>query len=417
MSSRDVAQLLDLTDPLAHFRDQFSIGNPDQIYLDGNSLGRLPQKTIELLTEVVGEQWGNGLVGGWKGWYDLPSRLGAKVGQIIGGDSDEVLVCDSTSVNLFKLTVAALQARPGRHKILTDDANFPSDVYVSTGVAKLVGEIEVEVVSISGEFADVAERIIERIDANTALVSLSHAHFKSGYLYDLERITRASHDAGALSLWDLSHSVGAVPIDLRSAGADFAIGCTYKYLNGGPGAPAFLYVRREIQDGVFSPIWGWFGQRDPFEFNLTYTPQAGIGRFLAGTPPILSMSAIEPGVDMLLDAGMKAIRTKSVAQTAFLIDMADQFLANFGIRVISPRSDWQRGSHVSLSHPSAWQIAQALIHEANVIPDFRAPDVLRLGITPLSTTYMELVEAVERLLRILESNSFLNYPEAKSTVT
>jgi kynureninase len=417
MSFRDVAQLLDLTDPLAHVRDQFVIGDPDQIYLDGNSLGRLPKRTIELLAAVVTEQWGNGLVRGWRGWYDLPSRLGAKVGQLIGGDLDEVLVCDSTSVNLFKLTVAALNARPGRRKILTDDANFPSDLYVSSGAAKLIGEIEIEVVQVSGEFSDIAENIIERMDGNTVLVSLSHVHFKSGYLYDLDRITKAAHDAGALSLWDLSHSVGAVPIDLRSAGADLAIGCTYKYLNGGPGAPAFLYVRKEIQEQLLSPIWGWFGQRDPFDFNLTYTPQPGIGRFLAGTPPILSLSSIEPGVDMLLSAGMDAIRTKSVAQTAFLIDMADQFLVPLGFRVTSPRTDWLRGSHVSLSHPSAWQIAQALIHEANVIPDFRAPDVLRLGITPLSTTYLELVEAVERLLRIFDSRSFLNYPEAKSAVT
>lgn len=411
------AQVLDAQDPLRHFRDRFVIEDTEEIYLDGNSLGRLPKATVEVIDRVVREGWGRKLVGGWHDWIDLPQRLGAKLASLIGAEPDEVLVCDSTSVNLFKLTVAALQAQRSDSKVVTDDANFPSDVYVTVGAAVLTRKTEFEVATVDGHWEDAETGVEAMLDGNTALLSLSHTLFKSGYTYDMARLTGAAHETGALALWDLSHSVGAVPVDLNGTGADLAVGCCYKYLNGGPGAPAFLYVRKELQERLMSPIWGWFGSKRPFDFSLEYEPEEGIARYLAGTPPILSMVAIQPGLDLLLEAGMGAIHAKSVAQTEFLIRLIDRDLAPLGFELITPRNAERRGSHVSISHPEAWRINQALIKEANVVPDFRAPDVLRLGVTPLYTTFGELETAVARIRGIVSERRYERYSDAKSAVT
>ena len=408
---------LDACDALRRFRDEFVVDDPALIYLDGNSLGRLPKRTSQVVADLLERQWGRDLVGGWRDWYDLPQRVGAKIAQLIGAQADEVLVCDSTSVNLFKLTVAALQAQFPRTKIVTDDANFPSDVYISLGSAKLLPPTHVEMVSVEDAFDEAAERIEGALDHSTALLSLSHTLFKSGYVYDMKRLTASAHSTGALVLWDLSHSVGSLPVNLSGSGADLAVGCSYKYVNGGPGAPAFLYVRRELQERLQSPIWGWFGHGEAFDFDLDYRPARGISRFLAGTPPILSMSAVEPGLDLLLEAGIERIRAKSLRQTEFLIEMIDARLLARGFRMVTPRDPAHRGSHVSLAHPDAWRISQALIREMEVVPDFRAPDVLRLGVTPLSTTFQELEEAVDRIAIVVDERRHEAYSAARARVT
>lgn len=410
------ARDLDLQDPLREFRDRFVVSDPEAIYLDGNSLGRLPKATVDAMHLAL-DRWGDQLVTGWRDWYDLPERLGAKIASLVGAESDEVLVCDSTSVNLYKLTLTALRRQSGRTKVVTDDANFPSDVYVTAGVCQSLGDHSLEVVKVENEWESAGERIESALGQDTALLSLSHTQFKSGYMHDMPRLTLAAHQVGALSLWDLSHSVGGVQVDLNGSEADLAVGCGYKYVNGGPGAPAFLYVRRSLQEELSSPIWGWFGQSDPFAFDLDYVPAPGLKRFLAGTPPILSCVALEPGIDLLLEAGMEALRSKSVRQTEFLIDMVDAKLAPLGFRLVTPREIERRGSHVSVAHFEAWRINQALIHEAKVIPDFRAPDVLRLGVTPLYTTFEELVHAVNRIEGVVLNRRYEVYDRARTPVT
>ncbi|AIE84397.1 kynureninase [Fimbriimonas ginsengisoli] len=409
-------QELDSGDSLSAFRDRFVIEDPNLIYLDGNSLGRLPKGTVEAVDRVM-SQWGSSLVSGWREWYDLPQRLGAKIARLIGAEADEVVVCDSTSVNLFKLTVAALQVQADRPKVVTDDANFPSDVYVTVGAAVLTGKTEFDVVAVEDDVAAATSRIEAKLDGQTAVLTLSHALFRSGYVHDMARLTGGAHEVGALALWDLSHSVGALPIDLNHCGVDLAVGCTYKYVNGGPGAPAFLFVRRELQERMRTPIWGWFGQRNAFDFSLDYEPAAGVARFLAGTPPILSMAAVEPGIDLLLEAGLDRLREKSVAQTSFLIELVDEVLVPLGFQMITPRDVNRRGSHVSVTHPEAWRINQALIAEMKVIPDFRAPNVIRLGVTPLYTTFQELEEAIDRIRCVVTERRFEKYDVAKSAVT
>ena len=408
------ARQLDAQDALASFRDRFVIADPEMIYVDGNSLGRLPGDALELAADLVQRQWGERLIRSWnEGWWEAPQRIGAKIAGLIGAQPDEVIVADSTSVNLFKLVVAALRARPDRSRILTDDLNFPSDVYVLEGIADLLGgrhrlEIVPSPDGIHGPAQTIADRLGGPDGANVALVTLSHTVFKSGYVYDMAAITQAVHDVGGLTLWDLSHSVGSVPVDLNGSGADLAIGCTYKYLNGGPGAPAFLYVRRDLQEALGNPISGWLGRANPFDFGLDYRPEAGIRRFLTGTPPMLSLAMMEPGVDLLLAAGMDRLRAKSVAQTELLIELWAQRLAPLGFTLNSPRDARWRGSHVSLGHAHGLAIDLAMINDMNIIPDFRAPDNIRLGIAPLYTRFVDIFEVVERMARIVEEG--LHHP-------
>ena len=416
---RDYARTLDRQDPLAAFRDRFVIDDPALVYLDGNSLGRLPRASQALAGELVATQWGERLIRSWnEGWFDLPERIGAKLARLLGAGAGEVIVADSTSVNLFKLAVAALRHQAGRTRILTDDLNFPSDVYVLHGAIETLGGRHVlDIIPSPDGIHGPVDALLASLRDDVALVVLSHTVFKSGYLYDMAAVTAAAHAAGALVLWDLSHSAGSVPVDLNGAGADLAIGCTYKYLNGGPGAPAFLFVRGDLQEVLANPISGWMGQHAPFDFALDYAPEPGIRHFLTGTPPVLSLALLEPGVDLLLEAGMAALRAKSVAQAEYLIALWEEVLRPRGYVLKSPRAAAQRGSHLSLGHAEGWRINQALIRELNVLPDFRAPDNIRLGIAPLYTTFADLHEAVERLRRAVDDQIYARYASHRPVVT
>lgn len=409
------AQQLDAQDELASFRHKFLISEPNLIYLDGNSLGRLPLKAQAHLHDVVGQEWGSRLIRGWnEGWIDLSARIGGKIAALIGAQPDEVLVADSTSVNLYKLALAAMQKQNGRYTILTDDLNFPSDHYILQGICRLLGPAyRLQTIPSPDGIHVPADALVEAINDDTALVTLSLTAFKSSATYDLAALTRAAHAQGALVLWDLSHAAGALPIALNAANVDLAVGCTYKYLNGGPGAPAFLYVRRDLQEQFANPISGWMGQQAMFDFGLDYQPAPGLRRFLTGTPPILSLAAIEPGVDLLLEAGMARLRAKSIRQSQYLIDLWRAWLEPHGFRLHSPRDPAQRGSHISLAHADGWRINQAAIHDMHVIPDFRAPDNLRLGLTPLYTSYEDVRTAVSRLRTIVSQNRHHKYsPQA-----
>ena len=414
------AQELDATDPLSRFRERFQIAADGLIYLDGNSLGRQPKAAAEVARRVAEKDWGNRLVRAWgDSWFEMPQRLGAKIARVIGAESDEVIVADSTTINLFKLVVAALKARPGRAEVLTDDLNFPSDLYaIQSGLDLAVGPGPGLRVAHARDRLTIEARQLEALlSPHTALFTTSLVSFKSAFMHDMKAITKLVHRVGAFALWDLSHAVGAVPVDLRDAEADLAVGCTYKYLNGGPGAPAFLYVRKEIQEELNCPIWGWFGHADPFAFDLHYSARQNVNKFLVGTPPILSLAAIEPGVDMVIEAGMEAIRAKSIRQTDFLIDLWEEHLQPLGVTLNSPRDHRIRGSHISFGHPNALQIDRALIEEMNVVPDFRAPDNIRYGACPLYTTFCELEEGVLRFRKVVEKRLFEGYSASAPIVT
>ncbi|CAN5761363.1 kynureninase [soil metagenome] len=398
------AQELDRADPLAGFRSKFVADDPGLIYLDGNSLGRLPVEAKSTVTRVVDHEWGDRLIRSWnEEWWDLQLRLGDLLGSIVGAGIGEVIISDSTSVNLFKLAGAAVGARPGRTRIITDDLNFPSDVYVLEGIARSHG-LELVVVKSDGINGPL-DAIAAELDERTALVSLSHTSYMSGYTYDMASVNEMTHDVGALVLWDASHSVGSVPIDFEGTGTDLAVGCTYKYLNGGPGSPAFLYVRESLQSTLDNPISAWWAHEAPFDLSLEFIPTQKIRRFHTGTMPILSLAAIEPGIGLVLEARMPAIRKKSTALTGYFIELWESELADLGFELQSPVDPVFRGSHVSLSHPDAWPTTRALIDFGNVIPDFRAPETIRFGFAPLYTSFVEVHTAVNRLKAVMESGA------------
>jgi kynureninase len=414
------ARELDARDPLAKFRDEFVIDDADTIYLDGNSLGRLPKRTRAILHDALENQWGERLVRGWgESWMDAPARIGGKIARLLGAQPDEVIVADSTSINFFKLVMAALAARPGRKQIVSEIINFPTDSYILQGVARILDDgHSITNVAPQDDGVVPTQTVIDAIDAaHCALVTLTHTSFKSGAIYDMQAITDAAQRAGALVLWDLSHSVGSIPIHLNDCNADLAVGCTYKYLNGGPGAPAFLYVRRDLQAQLQNPIQGWFGQKNQFAMEFEYAPAPGMARFLVGTPPMLSLLAIEGGVDILLEAGIENVRAKSIAQTEYMIALYDAWLKPFGVTLHSPRDANARGSHVSFGHPDGLRIDRALIEDMRVIPDFRPPDNLRCGIAPLYTTFTDIYRAMERMRRVLDEKLYEKYPKARPVVT
>jgi kynureninase len=420
LPSREFALQLDRHDPLTSYREQFAAKDPDLIYLDGNSLGRLPRSVIERMRRAVEEEWGADLIRGWnKGWWESPARIGNKLASLLGAAEGQVLVVDQTSINLFKLATAALTAQPHRKRIITDTFNFPSDLYILQGINNLLGNRH-EIIRIGASDNDITPDLAAleaAINEDTALVTLSHVTFKSGYLYDMAHITELAHRKGALVLWDLSHSAGAVPVELDKCDVDFAIGCTYKYLNGGPGAPAFLYVNKRIQNDVTSPIWGWWGQKDPFAFDLNYEPAAGVQRFLAGTAPMLSTIAMEEALAPMLEAGMDALRAKSILMTDYAAYLTDTLLAPQGFSLGSPRDSARRGSHISIRHTEGYRINRAMIEEMNVIPDFRAPDNIRLGFAPLYISFTDIWDGFDRIRRVVEEKRYENYPKQKLTVT
>ncbi|TAK10871.1 MAG: kynureninase [Anaerolineae bacterium] len=417
--SLDHARSLDAADSLAQFRARFAIPDPLLIYLDGNSLGRQPLVASALAHDLVERQWGNDLIRAWNhGWLELPERIGAKLAAILGAQPSEVILADSTSVNLFKLAVAALRARPGRTKILTDDLNFPSDFYILQEASALLGQGHTleRIPSPDGIHGPLAG-LLAALDEDTALLSLSHTIYRSGFTYDLAALTAAAHAVGALVLWDLSHSAGALPVNLSLARADLAVGCTYKHLNGGPGSPAYICIRSELQSDLHNPIPGWMGRDDMFGFQPQYAPDPSLRRFLTGTPPIFSSALIEPGLDLILEAGIENIRAKSAAQTAYFIDLWESLLKPLDFALQSPTDPTSRGAHVALSHPHAAAIDQALIHAHAIIPDFRPPNVIRFGFSPLYTTFEEVFRAARALVELTASKSYIPFQITLPKVT
>ncbi len=380
---------LDRDDPLAGFRDEFVL--PSGVYLDGNSLGALPRATPGRVAAVVEREWGQGLIGSWNdaGWLGLPLSVGEKIGRLLGAAPGSVAVADSTSVNLFKLLAVALGLRPGRRVILAERGDFPTDAYVAEGLVALLGQ---------GHALRLVEPggIAGGLGPEVAVALLSHVNYRTGAMADMAALTAAARAAGALVLWDLAHSAGAVPVALEAAGAELAVGCGYKFLNGGPGAPAFLYVAAGLQAQARFPITGWLGHAEPFGFHGGFAPAAGIARGLVGTPSILALSALEAGVDIALRAPMAQVRAKSLRQGMLLEALVAQRCAGAGLVPAGPAAQAARGSQVSFRHPEAYAIMQALIARG-VVGDVRAPDILRFGITPLYLRHVDLWDAVEAL--------------------
>jgi kynureninase len=400
---RETCLSFDRQDPLASVRDEFVLPE-GVIYLDGNSLGALPRKTLPRMTQVIAEEWGSGLIRSWNDahWIEAPTRIGDKIARLIGAKAGEVIVADSTSVNLFKLLSEALRVQPGRHFILTEASNFPTDLYVAQGLIDFLG-------------GNHALRVVERseiersLDGSVAVLMLTHVDYASGEIHDMRRITAAAQKVGTLVLWDLSHSAGAVPIDLNAAQVDLAVGCGYKYLNGGPGAPAYLFVAKGLQDAIQSPLAGWMGHVAPFAFEREYRPAPGINRQLAGSPPILSMLALEVAVDLWLRVDQKEARRKSMALGDLFIKQVDETCRDLGVEVASPREAKLRGSQVALRHNEAYRVIRALI-DRGVIGDFRAPDLMRFGFAALYTRYVDVFDAVRSLREVLTSRAW-NRPE------
>lgn len=403
--NREQALDADHDDPLASFRDQFEL--PEGIiYLDGNSLGPLPKGVAGRVAATMENEWGQGLVRSWVSadWINLPERIGGKIARLIGAQSGEVIAADSTSINLFKLLSAALALRPERRRIVSQKDNFPSDLYIAQGLCDLLDSGH-ELHLVDGD------DVVGAIENDTAVVMLTQVDYRSGYLQDMTAVTAAAHDRGALVVWDLAHSAGALPIDLNESGADFAIGCGYKFLNGGPGAPAFLYVAQRHQASARSPLTGWMGHKDRFAFDPHYQPADGISRHLCGTPAILSLTALDEALDVILTADLDQVRAKSLALSDMFIDLVEHNLADHGFELASPRDAARRGSQVSFRHQHGYSIVQALIARG-VIGDFRAPDVLRFGMTPLYTRYVDVWDAVAVLSDVMETAAW-DRPEFK----
>ena len=393
---------LDENDPLRNFRDRFVEDDAELVYLDGNSLGRLPKATAERLTHVVGDEWGRELVRGWDHWIDDALRVGDLIGaDLIGAKPGEVAVSDSTTVNLFKLADGALSTRAGRRFIVAAPDEFPTDRYVLEGLAERHG-MELRWMASDPVTGVTTADVARALDSEVALVVLSLVNYRSSAFADMAVVTAAAHAVGALILWDLSHAVGAVPIDLEGSGADLAVGCTYKYLSAGPGAPAFLYVRRELQTVLRNPIQGWFAQRDQFAMGPRFDPDRGIRAWLAGTPGILAVAAVEEGVRLTAEAGMAQIRQKSTDLTEFGVELFDEQLAPLGCFLGSPRDPARRGSHIAIRHPRAKELTGQLIARG-VITDFREPDSIRFGMPPLTTSFSDVALGVFALVDLLTS--------------
>ncbi|MEA3008614.1 MAG: kynureninase [Sphingomonadales bacterium] len=391
MTTLEEVRALDAADPLRPLRDRFVL--PDGIvYLDGNSLGALPKAAVARQRVMVEEEWGSELIRSWnsRGWIDAPQRVGARIAPLIGAKPNEVIVADSTSVNLFKLIVAAAALAPGRRQLLSEAGNFHTDLHIAAGAAELAG-LRLDVVE--------RDALDAAIGPDTNLLLLTHVHFKAGFRFDMAEVTARAKSAGALTLWDLSHSAGAVPLDLNGDGAELAVGCGYKYLNGGPGAPAFLYVAEALQERLMPPLRGWMGHAEPFAFTDDYRPAPGIDRFLVGTPPMLSLAALGSGVESFDGVDMAALWAKSIALFDLFAGLVQAHCPE--LECISPADPDRRGSHISFRHPHAFELCQALIADG-VIGDFRSPDVVRFGLTPLYLGFEDIWSAVERMRAVLD---------------
>ena len=396
--TREICADWDAVDSLAHVRDRFAISEP--LYLDGNSLGVLPKNVPPRLAQTVENEWGRGLIRSWNqaDWIRLPQTIGDAIAPLLGAGLEDVVVADSTSINLFKLLASAVRLRPGRTRVLTEESNFPSDVYMMEGLAD-ISQTALRIDAVPGE------ELLSAIDDSTAVVCVTHVNYRTGRMHDLVEITRAAHDAGALMLWDLAHSAGAMPLDLVASNADMAVGCGYKFFNGGPGAPSFLYVHPRLQSEVRHPLQGWLGHAAPFDFEPTYRPADGINRHICGTPPVLSMVALAGALEAFAQLDMQAVRAKANRMAELIIHRFDSVLAHHGFELVTPRKASERGSQISFSHPDAYAICQALI-EHGVIGDYREPNLLRFGLTPLYTRFVDIWDAMEILERVMESRIF-----------
>ncbi|WP_375739654.1 kynureninase [Pseudomonas boanensis] len=401
MTTREYCLALDAQDSLAHLRADFALPE-GVIYLDGNSLGARPAAAQERARQVLADEWGDGLVRSWNtaGWRALPERLGNKLAQLIGAAEDEVVVTDTTSINLFKVLVAALRVQanrdPSRKVIVSEASNFPTDLYMAEGLADMLQQ------GYSLRLVQSPEELPAVIGADTAVVMITHVNYKTGYLHDMAALTALAHECGALAIWDLAHSAGAVPVDLKGANADYAIGCTYKYLNGGPGSPAFVWVAPHLRDLVWQPLTGWWGHARQFGMETSYEPAPGIGRYLCGTQPITSLALVECGLDVFAKTDMQALRCKSLALTDLFINLVQQRCAKHPLTLVTPLEHAHRGSHVSFEHPEGYALIQALI-ERGVIGDYREPRIMRFGFTPLYTSFADVWDAAEILGEILDS--------------
>ncbi|WDU63050.1 kynureninase [Pseudomonas poae] len=410
MTPRSHCQALDAQDPLAPLRHQFALPE-GVIYLDGNSLGARPVAALERAQQVIAQEWGNGLIRSWNsaGWADLSQRLGNRLAPLIGARDGEVVITDTTSINLFKVLSAALsvqrQRTPARKVIVSEASNFPTDLYIAEGLTELLQQ------GYSLRLVNRPDELPQAIDQDVAVVMLTHVNYKTGYMYDMQALTALSHECGALSIWDLAHSAGAVPIDLHTASADYAIGCTYKYLNGGPGSQAFVWVNPALVDSVRQPLSGWFGHTRQFAMESAYAPSAGIARYLCGTQPITSLAMVECGLEIFAQTDMASLRTKSLALTDLFIALVEARCAAHGLVLITPREHARRGSHVSFEHPEGYAVIQALIARG-VIGDYREPRIMRFGFTPLYTSFTEVWDAVEILGDILD-NATWDQPQFK----
>ena len=415
LDSREACVGADALDELAGFREEFDLP-AGLIYLDGNSLGPLPRGATRRALEVVSEEWGEELIGSWnsRGWFDLPTLLGDKLGRLIGAQPGEVVVTDSTSVNIFKALSAsiAIQAvdHPQRRVIVTEADEFPTDRYLATGIARLI-QRGYEVRTVDGP-----ESLAEALDDDVVAVLLSQVNYRTGAMYDLERTTARIHECGALAIWDLAHAAGAVPVDLTGANADFAVGCTYKFLNAGPGAPGFIWVAERHQLRASQPLSGWWSHERPFAMHRDYAPAAGIRRYLCGTQPIVSLSLVETGLDVAVRADIAAVRRKSLRMSDLLIQLVETRLGHHDLRLVTPRPHVRRGSHVSFSHPRAYQAVQALIAKG-VVGDYREPGLMRFGITPLYLRYVDIWDAVEALRDVLDHGLWEHVDSAQLAVT
>lgn len=397
--SRDRIAELDAADSLAGFRSRFALPE-GVIYLDGNSLGARPVATAARISDAVESEWGDGLITSWLGadWVNAPRRVGDKIARLIGANTGEVIACDSTSVNIFKTLCAALSLNPTRSIILSEKTNFPTDVYMMQGIQAFTGNM-IKALTVD------PDRLIDAIDETVAVVLLTQVHYKSGRIRDMAEVTRKAHEKGALIIWDLSHSAGAIAVDLNACNADFAVGCGYKYLNGGPGAPAFLFAANRHHKAALPVLSGWFGHNAPFDFTEDYDPDPGISRFLCGTPPVLGLTALECGIDLFLEADMAAIRAKSQALGRLFVAAMEPLVQQYGFALASPTDPDQRGSQISYTHEQGYAIMQAL-KARGVIGDFRAPDVLRFGLTPLYTSYANVTRAVDILADVMAARAW-----------
>ena len=409
---------LDAADPLRAYRDEFVITDPDVCYLDGNSLGRLPKRTVDIVHRYLTEEWGSELVTGWSHWIDEAQRVGDLIGRVaLGAKEGQTLAVDTTSTNFYQLCDAALRSCPDRGTVLSDTANFPTDRYILEGLCDRYGKRLVLINDESGEEYVTPAMLAQHLGSDTALVTLSVVQYRSGALHDVRQLTRMAHDAGALVVWDASHAVGVVDMQFDADDVDLAVGCTYKYGNSGPGSPAWLYVNERLQSTLRVPIQGWFAQRDQFAMGQGFDRADGMRGFQIASPSIVGMRCIEAAFGMIGEAGLPAIAAKAALGTALMVRLHDEWLAPLGFELVTPRDPLRRGGHVTLRHPDAKQIAVAMRELTKVIPDYREPSSIRLAMSPLATSFAEVWEGFDRIRRLVESKRYRDVASAASRVT